>query len=95
MRAIFTGDGNIRHEDRRLVAEPLRRIGDRRAMIAARRRRDAGRRNAAREQVVECAARLERAGVLEEFELQRERMVERHAESLASTRITAFAAHAA
>ena len=62
--------GNLRHEDACLVAEPVRgeRRGD--SVIAARRRRHARLGHRARQQVVERPARLERAGMLGQFELE-------------------------
>ena len=44
--------GHIGHEDRRPVAEPLRRVGDGCAVVAARRRRHPARRHGARQQVL-------------------------------------------
>ena len=58
------------HENRRRRAEPHRRIGDRRAVIAARGRDDAGLRDRTSQQVGEGAARLERARMLQELELE-------------------------
>src|SRR5581483_1214265 len=62
--------GDARNEDLRTNAPAHRRIRDRRAVIAARRGRDACRGNGAQYQVRERPARLERARNLQRFELQ-------------------------
>jgi hypothetical protein len=61
-----------RHEDLRLDAERARREGHRGAVIAARSRRHAGRRDVAQQQVGEGAARFERAGMLQLLQLEDE-----------------------
>ncbi len=67
------GRRDLRHEDAGFQPERPGREGDRRAMVAARRRRHAGRRDLDRGQRVEGAARLEGSRMLEELELQRQR----------------------
>ena len=54
-------------------AQAHRRVRDRGAVVAARGRDDAGRRDLAQQQVGERAARLEGPGVLERLELERQR----------------------
>jgi hypothetical protein len=71
-RGHLHGGRNLRNEDPRLVPEPLGCERDRDAVVSPRGGRDPGGRNGAREQVVERAARLERAGVLEQLELERD-----------------------
>src|SRR6185312_12398863 len=66
------GRGDHGNENRGAHAELHRRIRDRRAVVAARCRDDARLRQAAREQAVERAARLERSGVLQVLELEDE-----------------------
>ena len=66
--------GDARHEYLGRLAELHRRIGDRRAMVAARRRDHSGLRYLAGQQIREGAARLERPRVLQELELERQRM---------------------
>src|SRR5581483_8598104 len=69
------GGGDLRHEDARPVPQLARRIGHRRAVIAARGGRDSRRRHPAAEQIGEGAAHLERARMLGELELEGEREV--------------------
>ncbi|MHC2740901.1 hypothetical protein ACVMFA_006688 [Bradyrhizobium liaoningense] len=64
--------GDVRHEDRGGNAEPLRRIGHGRAVIAAGRGDDTGLRHLPQQQVGEGAARLERSGMLQHLELEPE-----------------------
>ena len=65
------------HVDVGRLPQLLRRKGDRGAVIATRRRRNTGCRHVVHQQVRERAARLEGAGVLQVFELQRD-AIERH-----------------
>ena len=65
--------GDARNENLRAFAELHRGIGCRRAVIAAGCRDDAGFRHFAGQHIGERAARLERARVLEQLELERER----------------------
>ena len=67
----FRGRRDLRHEHRRGNAELLRRVGDRRAVVAARSGGAAGGRRRPGQEIVERATRLERAGMLQGFELQR------------------------
>jgi hypothetical protein len=62
--------GNRRHEDLGWHAQPHRRISHGGAVIATGRRHHAGLRHLAGEQVHECTARLEAAGMLQLLELQ-------------------------
>ncbi len=73
MAAIFTGEEILGDEDLRRVPEPPRGERDGDAVVAAGRGRDAGARHGAGHEVVERAARLERARVLEQLELEGER----------------------
>jgi hypothetical protein len=67
------GRGDVGQKNRGGHAEPLRRIGDRRAMIAAGGRDHAGRGYLAQQQIGKGAARLERAGMLQQFQLESDR----------------------
>ena len=67
------GRGDLRHEDARADAELLSSVCDGRAVVAARSGRATGRGCGSSEKVVEGAARLERTGLLQAFELQRKR----------------------
>ena len=67
------GRRHFRHEDARADPELLGGEGDRGAVIAARGGGAAGRRRRPREEIVEGAARLERTGRLQAFELERKR----------------------
>ena len=72
MRATLAGSRDRRHEHARTHAERLGREGDRRAVVAARGGGAAGGRGRAGQEIVERAARLERTGKLQAFELQRQ-----------------------
>jgi hypothetical protein len=65
--------GNARQENLRRDAKPHGGVAHRDAVIAARSRADARRRNPTHQEIGEGAARLERAGVLHELEFERER----------------------
>ena len=69
----LSGRCDFRHEDARADPELPSGEGDGRAVIAARGGGATGRGCRSREKVVEGAARLERAGRLKAFELQRQR----------------------
>ena len=62
--------GDAGQEDRCRYAEPLRGIGDCRAMIAAGRRGDSGRGHLAQQQVGKRAAHLEGTGMLQHLQLE-------------------------
>ncbi len=66
---------DLGHEDARGHTEAVGRIGHRRTVIAARSRRHASSGDVLAQERVEGAARLEGAGMLQEFELQRDRPV--------------------
>ena len=68
------GRGNAGNEDRRAQPEPLRGIGDGHSVIPAGSGSNPSRWRRAGQEVGEGAARLERAGMLQEFELQRDRL---------------------
>ena len=72
MRSILAGAATSGTKIVAAQPEPLRGIGDGDAVIAARGGDHAGRRRLPRQQVGEGAARLERAGVLQQFKLQHE-----------------------
>jgi hypothetical protein len=69
------GRRNLGHEDARLLLHPLRRIGHGGTVIAAGGRSDSCLGHGDRGQRVEGTARLERTRVLEQFKLQRQRLV--------------------
>ena len=73
MRCCFAGEATAGTKIFAGSAELHRRIRHRGAVVAAGGRDDAGGRRLSQQQIGEGAARLERAGVLEELELQRER----------------------
>jgi hypothetical protein len=73
------GRADGRHEDPRGDLQRHRRVRDGGAVIAARGRDDAGLRDRSRQEIRECAARLEGAGALRQFQLQRD-AVSWHAE---------------
>ena len=70
MRSIFAGERDGRHEDARGLAGLHRGVGDGDAVIAAGCGDDADCGDGAGQEVGDGAARLERAGVLEELELE-------------------------
>ncbi len=74
MRRILAGEEMLGRKILAGTPSFIARIGDGHAVVAARRRDDAGLRNLAREQIGEGAARLERAGMLLELQLQAKRM---------------------
>ena len=65
--------GHLGHEDPGRDSELARRVGHRGAVVAARRRHHAGRRDLAQQQVGERAAGLERPGVLQLLQLEQQR----------------------
>src|SRR5207253_6757357 len=65
---------DVRHENLGRLAKLHRGIGDRRAMVAARGRDHAGLRYVTGQEIGESAARLERAGMLKQLQLERQRM---------------------
>ena len=73
MRSILAGDETVGTKIRAGMPQPHRGVRDRRAVVAARRGDHACGRRVAKQQVGKGAAGLERAGVLQLFELEGQR----------------------